>query len=71
VTRRSLSELRRIILRNLDHRWVTPSQVADALDTGHGDGWLRVALTLERLANDGLAEIRIRGKNRYYRRAGG
>jgi DNA-binding transcriptional ArsR family regulator len=73
LTRLSLDELRRIILRNLSDEWRTPSQFRDAfLRSGHKlgiGGWERIALTLERLANDGLAEIRIRGNRRYYRRS--
>ncbi len=69
-----LTEIRRIILRNLDDQWRTPSEITDAFHAaghrfGGGKGWYMVALTLERLANDGQAEIRVRGNRRTFRRA--
>jgi DNA-binding transcriptional ArsR family regulator len=59
VSRRpSLDETRSEILLELGHEeWVTPSELTDWLGLGHGIDWLRVALVLERLANDGLVEL--------------
>ena len=66
--RPTLSELRELVLDELDGQWVTPTEVADALELDHGPGWYRVALTLERLANDGLAELKTRLTVRRFRR---
>jgi hypothetical protein len=60
------------VLSELDAEvWSTPTEIADRLGLGHGIGWLRVALTLERLANDGLAELKRPGSRtrRFRRRA--
>ena len=52
--------------------WSTPTEIADSLGLGHGIGWLRVALTLERWANDGLVELKRPGSRtrRFRRRVG-
>lgn len=68
-----LTEIRAAILRNLDDQWRTPSEITDAFHAaghrfGGGRGWYMVALTLERLANDGVIEIRVRGNRRTFRR---
>ena len=47
--------------------WFTPSDLQKWLGLP-GPEWYRVALTLERLANDGFAEIEIRGNRRRFRR---
>jgi hypothetical protein len=58
----TLRELRRRILFELDWElhgdWVTSSEMTDRLGLGHGIDWLRVALVLERLANDGVVELK-------------
>lgn len=68
-----LNEIRRLLLHNIDDKWRTPSAFVDAFHMGGhrfgGKGWYQVALVLERLANDGLIEIRVRGNRRYFRRA--
>ena len=62
MSRLTLRELRGLVLEELDGDWCTPTQLCDRLDLGHGgNGWYRVCLILERLANDGLAELRGRG----------
>jgi hypothetical protein len=64
-----LDALRRRVLFELDDTWRTPSEIADRLRLGHGVGWLKVALVLERLVIDGEAEIqRPRRKVRRFRR---
>jgi hypothetical protein len=67
----TLRAIRRAVLWELDGEWTTPSEMADRLDVGHGIGWLRVALVLERLANDGLVELKRPGSRtrRFRRRA--
>jgi hypothetical protein len=62
VSRRSLRVVRQLVLDELDGRWQTPSDFADRLGLGHGVGWLKVALVLERLVNDGLADLDGSGK---------
>jgi hypothetical protein len=71
VSRRlTLSELRELALDELDGQWVTPTEAADALELNHGPGWYRVALTFERLANEGLAELKTPGSTvRRFRRS--
>lgn len=70
VNRRStLKQLRaQLLFVELDDEWRTPSELADALGVGHGHGWVRVALVLERLANDDRIEIKGRGRVRRFRR---
>ncbi len=68
--RLSMVGLRRVILRQLGDEWVTPYELSDRLGVGHGDGYLKVALVLERLANDGEIELRPIGNRRRFRRAG-
>ncbi len=71
--RLGLDELRELVLSELerDGEWWTPSDfrkafLADGYKLGI-NGWDRCALTLERLANDGEAEIKIRGARRSFR----
>lgn len=54
----TLAQIRSALLWELDGDWVTPSELTRRLDLDHDDGWLRVALVLERLAVDGIAEIK-------------
>jgi hypothetical protein len=73
VTRRpTLTEFRWLVRREMDeHEWLTPSQICDRLGYGHGLTWYRVALVCERMAHEGLLELRnpnSTGK-RYFRRA--
>jgi hypothetical protein len=64
-----LDALRRRVLLELDDTWMTPSEIANRLGLGHGVGWLKVALVLERLAVDGEAEIQRPGRKvRRFRR---
>jgi hypothetical protein len=66
----TLADLRRQILSELDDDWVTSTEITDRLGLGHGIDWLRVALVLERLAGDGLAELKRPGsRTRRFRRA--
>jgi hypothetical protein len=59
VTRRLLRlELRHALLRELDDEWRTPTELADSLGLDHGVDWFKVALVLERLANDGEVELK-------------
>lgn len=72
--RADLAALREIFLRYLDDEWRTPSDFYAAMRRAGkwkvaGNDWYRIALVLERLANEGKAEIRIRGRVRYFRRA--
>jgi hypothetical protein len=64
VTRRpTLLELRRALLVELESlsrdndSWSTPTEIADRLGLDHGIDWFKVALVLERLANDGYAQL--------------
>jgi hypothetical protein len=67
----TLRELRWLVVDDLhDDRWMTPTEIADRLGVGRNRGWERVALTCERLAHEGVLELRnprSRGK-RYFRR---
>jgi DNA-binding transcriptional ArsR family regulator len=69
--RPTLYEIRREVLLELDDEWRTPSEMTDRLRLGHGIEWLAVALTMERLANDGLVELKMPGSRtrRFRRRA--
>jgi hypothetical protein len=65
-----LREIRQAVLWELDDEWVTSTEMTDRLGLGHGIDWLRVALVLERLAADGLAELKRPGsRTRRFRRA--
>jgi hypothetical protein len=67
--RTSMRDLRRHVMGELrTNRWMTVSQVADGLSVGHGTGCYRVALTLERLANDGRIEFTGHGTSHRFRR---
>jgi hypothetical protein len=66
VSRPTLADLRRDILWMLDDEWQTTTQVQRAVGVG-GNLWYRVALVLERLANDGQAELRASGNRRSFR----
>ena len=51
------------------HERLTATQITDALGLDHGHSWYRVALTLERLANDGILELKRPGSTiRKFRR---
>jgi hypothetical protein len=69
--RPTLREIRRDVLHELDTDWMTPSEMTDRLELGHGIDWFGVSLVLERLANDGLAELKRPGSRtrRFRRRA--
>ena len=58
--RPTLSELRRRLLECLDDNWRTPSELRDELGLG-GSDWYRLCLVLERLVNDGYAELKTPG----------
>ena len=58
--RPTLEQLRRFVLSELDDEWRTPTDLQHWLGLG-GHEWYRLALTLERLANDGLAELKTPG----------
>ena len=53
----SLVELRRMVLLELDEQWRTASGFRALLGLG-GSDWYRLCLVLERLANDGVADIK-------------
>ncbi len=66
---RSMRDIRGIVLRELRRDgWVGPSAICDRHGLDHGADWLRVCLILERMANNGEIVIKIRGKNRWFRR---
>lgn len=67
MSRLSLAHLRQLVLAELDDEWRTPTEMRRTLGLS-GSDWYRLGLTLERLANDGDAEIRIRGVRRCFRR---
>lgn len=69
MSRMPLTELRHYVFDVLDDQWVSATDVAETLGVGHGFHWYRVSLVLERLANDGVAEIEIRGNRRRFRQA--
>jgi hypothetical protein len=61
--------MRPLVLDELDDDWVTPSEMTERLGLTSGVYWYKVALTLERLANDGQAELKAPGlKVRRFRR---
>lgn len=65
-----LRELRRRVLDELDGEWQTASEIQAQLGLGHGRDWDRTCLVLERLANDGVAELQTPGAMvRRFRRA--
>jgi hypothetical protein len=69
MSRRStLADLRRTLPWELGDEWVTPSEICDRLGLDDGLDWYRVALVLERLANDGLIELKRPGRVRRFRR---
>ncbi len=73
-SRPDLAKLREIFIRHLDDKWRTPSDFYAGLRKAgkhsvRGNDWYRIALVLERLANEGKAEIKIQGRVRYFRRA--
>ena len=70
MRRLSQAELRELLLGVLDDEWATPSEVTDLLGLDHGHSWYHLCLTLERLANDGLAELKTPGSTvRRFRRS--
>jgi hypothetical protein len=72
MTRPSLAELRSIVLKELDEQWRSPTELGTYLGINNGAGWYRLCLTLERLANDGLAELKTPGSTvRRFRRSRG
>ncbi len=73
----TIKELREIIVDELEaawfdeDEWITASDICRRHRLGHGWYFYRVATVLERLAHEGVAEIRnpaSRGR-RYFRRA--
>lgn len=54
----ALRGLGHALLRELDDEWIMTSELVDRLGLDHNRDWLKVALALERLANDGLAELK-------------
>lgn len=57
MSRVPLSDLRPIVLDELrSDRGVTATELSDRLGL-HGFDWYKIALVLERAANDGLAEL--------------
>lgn len=70
MSRPTLEQLRVRLLFEVDGQWRTPTELADALGFGHGHDWVRVALVLERLAADGVLELKRPGSRvRRFRRA--
>jgi hypothetical protein len=65
-----MRKLRPLILVALGDEWQTPTELRDRLGKGYGiwGTWYAVCLTLERAANDGEIEIRVRGNRRTFRR---
>jgi hypothetical protein len=61
VSRPTLTELRETVLDELNGEWRSPSDLGRTLGLGNGVGWYQLCLTLERLANDGLAELQTPG----------
>src|SRR5262245_59601876 len=61
MSRYTLAKLRPLILALLDRGgsdWITASEACRSLGLDYGLSYYRVALTLERLAHEGLAVIR-------------
>jgi DNA replication protein DnaC len=69
MSRLGLERIRDELLLALDGEWRTPTDLLHRIGWSSGSGWYVVSLVLERLANDGLAEIKVSGKRRYFRRA--
>ena len=61
MSRPTLAELREIVLDELNDEWRSPSDLGRMLGLGNGVGWYQLCLVLERLANDGLAELKTPG----------
>lgn len=67
--RRTLRWLRHLLIEYaLDDEWRSTTALHAAVSNA-GDEWYRVALVLERLAADGIAEIQVRGPVRRFRRS--
>jgi hypothetical protein len=67
----TLTEIRHVHLDELDDQWRTSSEFVESLGLGHGLEWLKVALVLERLVNDGAAELQRPGSTvRRFRKTG-
>jgi hypothetical protein len=58
MSRATLSELRQLVLYELDDGWLTATEVCRRHGLGNSRSWDRVALILERLAHEGVAELR-------------
>ncbi len=56
--RLTLAQLRRRVLSELGDQWTTPTALTRRLDLGNGVDWFQVALVLERLAADGVLELK-------------
>jgi len=70
VSSPTLAQLRSLVLFELDGEWTTPSELGRRLELDNGIGWYKVALVLERLVVDGVAEIKQPGlRVRRFRRA--
>ena len=70
MRRPTLAELREIVLDELDDEWRSPTELGATLGLGSGTSWYRLCLTLERLANDGRAELKTPGSTvRRFRRS--
>ena len=68
--RPTLSEIRREVLLELDDEWRTPTELQRELGIVNNQDFYKVALVIERLANDGLAELERPGSIiRRFRRA--
>lgn len=66
--RLTLDQLRLKIIRQLNHEWRSHNEIQEALDLPSWEYW-RIAAVLERLANDGFAELERPGaKVRRFRR---
>jgi hypothetical protein len=67
--RLTLSQLRELIVDDIaDGETVTANAISQRLRLGSGVNHYRVALTLERLAADGLLELKAGARHRYFRR---
>ncbi len=73
MSRQSLDELRESLLFEVDGEWRTASELFDRIGlVSHERDWYRVALICERLAHEGVLELRnpaSRGKRHFRLRA--
>jgi hypothetical protein len=68
MSRLTLAQLREIVLDELDDEWRTSTDIADRNGINGGNDWYRLALVLERLANDSTIELKVAGRVRRFRR---